>query len=74
MAMPVFVKIHQPADLQNTVDALRMRIEEARDTMAHLDSLSLDEAAKMHEWDQKAEAIAERIESMLTILHMPERV
>ena len=74
MAMPVFVKIHQPADLQSTVGVLRMRIEEARDTMAHLDSLSLDEAAKMHEWDQKCDAINERMEHMLDSLNTPERI
>ena len=72
--MPVFVKIHQPGELQGLIDVLRMRVEEARDTMAHLDYLSLDEAAKMHEWDQRCEAISQRMEQILESLHAPERV
>ena len=50
------------------------KIEEARKIMAELDSLGLEEVDKMHAWDQKAEALGQRIEEILTQMHTPERI
>ena len=72
--LPVFVRIKEPGDILELVSTLREVIKDTRVTLEKIDSLSVEESAKLEEWKLHFTDVNGKLDSINDMLLMPRGV
>ncbi|MBR9700201.1 hypothetical protein GOV09_07120 [Candidatus Woesearchaeota archaeon] len=72
--MPVFVRIHDPSEINQLVDELRNAIHETREILTTIDGLSKQEAEKIDAWRSNFAETRDKISVVTNTLLEPERI
>lgn len=72
--MPVFVNITEPHKIRVLIDTLRQMVDETRNSLDIINSLTEKESLKVSEWELNLDTMQERIDSTKNILLEPEGI
>ena len=72
--MPVYVKIINIKEIKELITSLRDKINQAKECMQRIGSLSEEESAKVEQWKSHFESVNNNINSINNALLKPERI
>lgn len=62
MKLPLYIRIENFEDVQETVKVLQKRLDTARSTLSRVIEIHKDEEAKIQEWQANLDEVKQRIE------------
>lgn len=62
MKLPLYIRIENFEDVQETVKVLQKRLDTARTTLSRVIEIHRDEEAKIQEWQANLDEVKQRIE------------
>lgn len=69
---PIFVKIREYKGLLNTINILKSKLNEAKNTLARIHDIKSEEDSELELWSNTLDGVKERIEDIDRRLFEPE--
>ena len=71
---PVFVKVDEYKDILDTLDMVRDKVREIKDTLGQIESLRKEEEGELSMWHNVIADIEKKVENIDKIMYEPEQV
>ena len=71
---PAFVKVDEYKDILDTLDMVRDKVREIKDTLGQIESLRKEEEGELSMWHNVIADIEKKVENIDKIMYEPEQV
>ena len=64
MTKPMFVKVDEYEDIQDIVKLIKVKVKEAKDTLAQVEKLKSQEETELSAWGSQIDDVEKKVESI----------
>ncbi|HLC50585.1 MAG TPA: hypothetical protein VJI97_04110 [Candidatus Nanoarchaeia archaeon] len=71
---PVFVKVDEYKDILDTLDMIRDKVREIKETLGEIDGLREEEGSELSMWRNVISDIEKKVENIDRVMYEPEQL